>query len=544
MAGGEELGTRPDAHVLRTLAALNLVPWTIGASGSAFVHGVFSARGVALLDCPRLVRVEDLASGADADLVRAWLRRPRRGELVLEDGWWFGWPGPVALTAGMTDSGFLGAARRIERGRPVEAGETSSRLSGRARLEDDLFRSVIGAVRHGATVALALVGVRQMRAIREGAGHVVADVVLEDVCRRLASAAGPGARIYDYDSDCFALLKVDGDTVSPEDWVERTRAVIETTFRAPFEMDCTSFRLYANAGVAVYPTDHQTVDDVIRGAEVALAHARAAGRENVARANPIWLDRARDDLRLASDMLTSITEHRFRAYAQPIVDLKTGATASAEILMRWQHPEAGPIPPSRFIPVAEGHGLITDLTIELLRSLSRAFRSTPPPAGFRFAVNISPLDLTWLSMGRILEAIEAERLIPFDTLTVELTESAIMEDPTAARSIAEVLRFKGIRIAIDDFGTGYSSFGMLHAMPVDYLKIDRSFITGVETRPERQKLVQAIQAMAGELGLMTVAEGIENEAALAVLRGSGCSLGQGYHFARPMPIERFLSGTR
>jgi EAL domain-containing protein (putative c-di-GMP-specific phosphodiesterase class I) len=188
----------------------------------------------------------------------------------------------------------------------------------------------------------------------------------------------------------------------------------------------------------------------------------------------------------------------------------------AEILARWIHPTEGFIPPTRFIPLAERHALTTDLTIEMLRGVAQAWKDGGR-SDVRLSVNLSPHDLNWPSMNRIVNAIREEHLFPIDRLTMELTETAMMENPTVAREVLNNLRSMGIKIAVDDFGTGYSSLSNLHTLPIDYLKIDRSFVSEVEMGNDWTRMIGAIQAMADGLGLQTVAEGIETDATTRAL---------------------------
>jgi len=385
-------------------------------------------------------------------------------------------------------------------------------------------------------IVACLIDLRHFHAVRDGAGHMVADLVLRQVAERITIHMVPHARLYHINSDVFGTV---WHMPAGTDPVEMLQDLIARAFRLPFETDGMVFRLGALGGTAVFPADFDTGDDLLRGAEIALTLARRGPAGTVGRVDRAALVRARDDLRLAGEIEAGLRDRQFHPFAQPIVDLETGRMIGAEILARWIHPVEGFIPPTRFIPLAERHALTTDLTIEMLRGVAQAWK-TGIGAEMRLSVNLSPHDLNWPSINRIVNAIRNEHLFPFDRLTMELTETAMMENPAVAREVLKNLRAMGIKIAVDDFGTGYSSLSNLHTLPVDYLKIDRSFVCDAEIGSDRSRMVGAIQAMADGLGLQTVAEGIETDETTRALRQIGCRQGQGYAFGAPEPLDVFL----
>jgi predicted signal transduction protein with EAL and GGDEF domain len=388
----------------------------------------------------------------------------------------------------------------------------------------------------GDMIVASLIDLRHFHAVRDGAGHLVADRVLTQVAERIVRTLPEHGRIYHINSDVFGTVCRLSRAKDP---VEVLQDLIGRAFRSPLEIDGMVFRLGALGGTAAYPMDFDAAEDLMRGAEIALTLARKGPAGTVGRVDRAALKHARDDLRLAGEIEAGLRDHQFQPYAQPIVDLETGRMIGAEILARWLHPTEGFIPPTRFIPLAERHALTTDLTIEMLRGVAQAWKGGGH-AELRLSVNLSPHDINWVSMNRIIGAIRNEHLFPFDRLTMELTETAMMENPTTAREVLASLRAMGIKIAVDDFGTGYSSLSNLHTLPVDYLKIDRSFVSDAELGSDRTRMVGAIQAMADGLGLQTVAEGIENPETTHALRQLGCRHGQGYAFGSPEPLDAFM----
>ena len=236
------------------------------------------------------------------------------------------------------------------------------------------------------------------------------------------------------------------------------------------------------------------------------------------------------------DLLCALEKGEFFPYFQPLVYLATGKLQGFEVLARWNHPKLGMISPDTFIPMAERNGLIGELTSQILHAAFRAYALHGE--GFRLAFNISPLQLKDLTLPKQIRQIAENAGFPLECATVEITESAIAEDMTAARSISAELKAMGCRIALDDFGTGYSSLYHLKSLPFDELKVDRTFVSSMTTERESRKIVAAVVGLGQSLGLETVAEGIETQEQADMLVRLGCEIGQGFHYGRPAPAER------
>src|SRR6202044_1324741 len=238
-------------------------------------------------------------------------------------------------------------------------------------------------------------------------------------------------------------------------------------------------------------------------------------------------------------LIRALENDEFFPYFQPLVVLATGKLHGFEVLARWKHPNLGAIPPDIFIPLAESNGLIGELSSQVLRKAFEAI--TLHGKGLRLAFNISPLQLKDLTLPRHIRQVAEEAGFPLECATVEITESAIAEDMTAARSISSDLKAMGCRIALDDFGTGYSSLYHLKSLPFDELKVDRSFVSSMTTERESRKIVAAVGGLGQSLGLKTIAEGIETHKQSDMLVRLGCDMGQGWYYGRPAPAEKLAS---
>jgi EAL domain-containing protein (putative c-di-GMP-specific phosphodiesterase class I) len=295
----------------------------------------------------------------------------------------------------------------------------------------------------------------------------------------------------------------------------------------------------ASMGMALNEIGTESAEDLIRNADLAMYAAKTAnkGRYEVFSTNmhSTILDRMQMEL----DLRHALDQSEFEAYYQPIVTLPLGTIVGVEALIRWNHPQRGLVMPGEFIGVAESSGIIVQIGAWILHHACQEFeeltRGVAGGQNLGLSVNLStrqlsdPLIIDTVRGALANSGLEARRL------TLEITESAIMEDvPNTFRVLTELRGF-GVKIAIDDFGTGYSSLSLLSEIPVDTLKIDQSFVTSVAKRPEPGRLIRAIQLLASDFGLRTVAEGVEELDQLEALQGLGCQAAQGFYFARPQP---------
>lgn len=413
---------------------------------------------------------------------------------------------------------------------------SKGRHPGRAECGRDLMEAMIGSVRTGAPLSLVLVGIRDFDLLRFGCGQLNADGLFDDIAERLSHAAG-GATVYEVDGLCLGLIL----RLGPADATDSVQGILEDAFAAPLELDGLYHRLAVRAGVAVFPADGVSVQELVHGAALALSASLRLREETVIRTDPDRLERIREDMRIASGLGEAISRNQLSFELQPIVDLDTESVAAAELLARWTHPVLGRVSPARFVPLAERQDLLMDMTIAMLRRLGRSLQSDGTP-DMRIAVNIAPSDFSWRKIGRLIDTVRHERLLPLDRLTLEITETGMMQTADGvAAAIANALRERGIALAIDDFGTGFSSFGQLNAIPVDILKIDRTLAQDLHIRQDRQRLVAAITDMAGHFGMTTVVEGLELREEVAAARALGCDRVQGYVYSPPLDVGAFTA---
>ena len=370
------------------------------------------------------------------------------------------------------------------------------------------------------------------------------DPVLTAAARRLETSlrianATPSLRSNDFvarmEGDQFAVL-LDGLKAVSHAMVVSERLLKETL--APFTINGREVFLSASIGVAVSATGYTRADDVLHDAETALHRAQVLGGSHCEVFDTAILQSHQTELQLEGDLKDALERREFRLLYQPIVAIATNEIIGFEALVRWHHPGLGIVSPADFIPIAERTELIVPLGEWILREACTRLKAWQDSPGLSnelwISVNLSGVQLKDATLvQRVGEALHDSGLAP-RTLVLELTESMAMENPTGVKSLLMELRASGVRISIDDFGTGYSSLAHLRELPVDALKIDRSFVRGIESRKDTADIIGTLIEMALQLGLHVVAEGIENETQLALLRGLRCHAAQGYLFARPL----------
>jgi EAL domain-containing protein (putative c-di-GMP-specific phosphodiesterase class I) len=300
--------------------------------------------------------------------------------------------------------------------------------------------------------------------------------------------------------------------------------------------------------MAVDDSGTESADDLLRNADIAMYAAKTKNKGGYevfcAGMHSTILDR----MQVESDLRRALDHDEFQVYYQPIIDHTSGAPGGVEALIRWNHPDRGLVMPNDFIYVAESSGLIVEIGEWMLQHACLEFgaltRSVPGGESLGLSVNLSTRQLSDPRLFDTVRSVVANAGFEVNRLTLEITESTIMEDVANAIRVLQQLRNIGVKIAIDDFGTGYSSLSLLNEIPVDTLKIDRAFVTDITRRPEPARLVRAILLLASDFGLRTVAEGVEELDQHQMLQELGCHASQGYYFARPVPAEQLLEVLR
>jgi predicted signal transduction protein with EAL and GGDEF domain len=347
--------------------------------------------------------------------------------------------------------------------------------------------------------------------------------------------------------ESMTLARLGGDefAVLIEDCVQVAQAAelaqgLLTALKEPFSLDQQALFIGASVGISLFPDDASSAEQLLRNADSALFKAKQSGRSGYALYTEALTAQARQRLEVGAELRRALQQEELRVYYQPVHDLGSGLMVGVEALVRWMHPQRGLVPPIEFIPVAEDSGLIVDIDRWVARQACKqmvAWQAEGRALEF-VAVNLSSRLLGHADLNAgFAEILDSTGLAPA-LLEVEVTESAVMDDPDRALQQLHGLRALGLRLAIDDFGTGHSSLLRLKRLPVHKLKIDQGFVAGLPDDEDDIAIVRAIIALAHSMGLQVHAEGIEQPEQAEFLRRHGCELGQGYGFGRPVPPEQ------
>ncbi len=414
--------------------------------------------------------------------------------------------------------------------------DTLTRLPNRSLLLDRVDRALARHRRHGTGVAVVFLDLDGFKTINDTLGHAGGDAVLREVAKRIEEAVRETDSAARLGGDEFAVL-LDG-VEGPDEAQQVTDRILEFIGR-PFRHDERDLRPAASAGIAFASVERSTAEALLRDADAAMYAAKQRGDGGHAVFRREMRAASTRRLELRSALRDAVASDELELVFQPVVRTDDLSLVGVEALARWEHPTLGQIPPAEFIPLAEDTGLIVGMGRTLLRRACRQamrLQEAQPPGAhpLRMAVNLSARQLASETVVEDVEAAIADAGIPSWSLTLEITESAMMIDVDLAVSRLRDLKDLGVQLAVDDFGTGYSSLNMIRRFPIDVLKIDRTFVQALED-PTTRALTASIVELAGILNLLTVAEGIETGAQLARVRALGCQRAQGYHLHRPMP---------
>ncbi|MBF5080812.1 EAL domain-containing protein [Quadrisphaera sp. INWT6] len=372
------------------------------------------------------------------------------------------------------------------------------------------------------------------KAVNDTLGHGAGDELLVLVAERLLAAVRQGDTVARMGGDEFAVLL---DETSGEQDAERLAQRVCDAVRRPFTVRDVEVSIATSIGLASTATAGRDAEQLMRSADLAMYQAKAARQGGYALYHPQMHDQLLHRVQLEADLRRVVAEGQFRVVYQPLVDMGDGGVSGVEALVRWDHPERGVVSPASFIPLAESTGLIDAIGAFVLREACgqvATWRAEVPGAEtMRLSVNLSGHQLEDPHLVGAVVAVLDETGMPATSLVLEVTESLLVDQDDTTLATLNALRALGVRLAIDDFGTGYSSLSYLHRLPVDILKIDKSFVDRL-TADGDLSLVDAILSMAAMLDLTTVAEGVEHEHQRAALAAQGCTTGQGYHFSPPV----------
>jgi diguanylate cyclase len=405
-------------------------------------------------------------------------------------------------------------------------------LANRALFNDRVRHALARARREGGGLAVLFVDLDDFKVVNDSLGHGAGDRLLREVAARLRSCLREHDTVGRLGGDEFAILAEDTDLATARLLAERVLA----NLGAPFPMVGGQVTIRASIGIAVDEDHALDETQLLRNADIAMyaAKSRGKGAYEVFQGSMLRSVRDRHDVHAALE--GAIERRELVVHYQPIVDLHSGRVAGAEALVRWPRPDRGLVPPAEFIPLAEETGLVVELDRFVLRQACRQMAGWTAQAGpLLLHVNLSAHHLLRSDLAsNVAAALRDSGLAP-GCLALELTESVLMHDLEVAIVRLHELKRLGVHLAIDDFGTGYSSLAYLRQMPIDAVKIDKSFVDGVAGSPEESAVARAIIALAGTLHLDTVAEGVEHAEQATALAELGCHLAQGYHFSRPIP---------
>ena len=418
-----------------------------------------------------------------------------------------------------------------------------TKLPNRMLVRDRFDQAVAFATRSNTRVAALFLDLDNFKSINDTLGHPVGDQLLKAVAQRLQDCVREMDSISRQGGDEF-LVTLSG--VEDVDAVTRIADKLLRRLAEPFHVDDYELSTSVSIGIAMYPDDSHDFDTLLKKADVAMYQAKESGRNTYRFFTAQMNVDASEHLMMRNGLARAIERNELVLHYQPQVDLASGVTVGAEALIRWNHPELGLIPPGRFIPVAEDSGLIVQIGEWVLHqacmeAAAWANDGLPP---LTVAVNLSAIQFKRGDLvATVRRAVEAAQLPP-ERLELELTESILIGDTENVLAMVRELKAFGVTLSIDDFGTGYSSLAYLKRFNLDRLKIDQSFTRELATNPDDATIVNAIIQLARNLGLATIAEGVENELLVNILRRYGCDMIQGYWFARPMPGTDFVSFLR
>jgi diguanylate cyclase (GGDEF)-like protein/PAS domain S-box-containing protein len=417
--------------------------------------------------------------------------------------------------------------------------DTLTGLPNRDMFRDRLRQEVKKSDRENHPLALLLIDLDQFKEVNDTLGHEVGDLLLQEVSKRIRACIRESDTLARLGGDEFTVVLPD---ISVTGHIEDVALKIINRLAEPFQLGNEMVYISASLGITIYPNDADDIDALMKNADQAMYVAKGKGRNRYSYFTHSLQQEAQSRLRLINDLRGALKDSQFKVHFQPIIELTTGQIHKAEALIRWQHPERGMVSPADFIPLAEETGLINEIGDWVFRESARwaGLWNRQFKDSCQISVNMSPVQFhhnvnicdDWM---KCLD----ELGLAGNSIVIEITEGLLLN--AGSDVIKNLLKFRdaGIQVAIDDFGTGYSTLSYLKKFDIDYLKIDRSFVTNLETDPNNMALSEAIIVMSHKLGLKVIAEGVETEAQRNMLVAAGCDFGQGYLFSKPVPPDEF-----
>jgi diguanylate cyclase (GGDEF)-like protein len=421
-------------------------------------------------------------------------------------------------------------------------------LPNRTFHKELMKRAIEHARRNKEIFALFYIGVDNFQRINDSLGYSIGDILLKAIADRLTNSLRKSDYVArsDEEETINVVSRVGGDEFivlaqdisQAQDAAKMSRRLLEE-MSAPYDLSGREVFLTVSIGISLYPDDGTDVDDLLKNAEKAMRHTKSEGKNSYHFYSSSMQSSILEVLTMESDLHKALERNELVLYYQPKVDATTRMVKGMEALIRWIHPDKGLIPPMQFIPLAETSGLIIPIGEFVIRTVCRQIK-TWQEAGYKqinISLNVSGRQFDQQNLIEIIKDALQDTMISPQCLEVEVTESTIMRNPEKAIRILTELKTMGIQISIDDFGTGYSSLSYLKRLPLDFLKIDQSFVKSLVSDSRDQAIVRATIAMAHSLNLKTIAEGVETQEQLSFLQEHGCDEIQGYLFSRPLPAE-------
>jgi len=416
--------------------------------------------------------------------------------------------------------------------------DTVTDLPNRLLFEDRLAQALTRAQRNRQILGTFFLALDRFKKINDTLGHAVGDLLLKDVAERVKHCVSESDTVARFDGEEFAILLT--QVTGTEDLVEASRSINEA-LKPSFLLAGHEIYLTASIGISLFPFDGEDLGTLLKNAGAALYRAKMHGGDNYQFYTSDMNAQALKRLALESSLRRAVEHEEFVLHYQPIIEIESRKIVGMEALVRWQHPKFGLLAPAEFIPMAEDTGLILLLGAWVLRTACAQARSWQQAGcgDLRIAVNVSARQFQDKNLLDTVVQILSETGLDSTCLELELTESSIMQNAESAVKTMTELREMAVKISIDDFGTGYSSLGYLKRLPIDLVKLDRSFVNGATTDPDDAALVMAIITLSHNLRLKVIAEGVETEEHLRFLRLIRCDQAQGFLLGKPMPADLF-----
>jgi diguanylate cyclase (GGDEF)-like protein/PAS domain S-box-containing protein len=412
-------------------------------------------------------------------------------------------------------------------------------LPNRRMLMDRLHQALAMGRRGAGACAVMMIDLDHFKRINETGGHNLGDALLAAAAQRLRVTVREADTVARFGGDEFVVVLSEPDPHAAPLRVEYAAQRVVAAFQEPFEFGDIQIVTTASVGIAVWPTDGDDPDTLIRNADTAMYEIKQSTRNGFCLFNREMNLRVRNSLRIDASLRLALERNELRVVFQPIVDANSRRVMKAEALLRWHNPELGNIPPDRFIPLAEETGQIVAIGAWVLEESCRQLLLLQAQRGdglpLMMSVNVSARQLSEPDFAASVAQTIAQFGVPPHQLELELTERILVDDNPVVHDNIRALDALGVSLSLDDFGTGYSSLSYLTRFPLDTVKLDRSFVQDIDSNPQSLQLATAVIAMCSSLGLALVAEGVENGAQAELLRSRGCGYLQGYHFGRPVP---------